>query len=464
EFLTQATDPFLAVKTCTEELDAAGFVKLSKREPFGGVLKPGGSYYYTINHSTLVAFTVGAKYKAGNGFKIIGGHTDSPYLKVKPISKRAGSGCVQLGVECYGGGLWHTWFDRDLGISGRVLVRTSCPESEQHIVRIPKPVARISTLCIHLQTAEERGSFKVNKEEHLSPILGTQSVLEREAKLQLNKMGDDDDHWKKNQEPELLKLIASEIGIDTKQIANFELGLFDCQPASLGGIKNEFLNSARLDNLATCFVALESIVDYSKSDNVSEDDAISLIALFDHEEIGSQSTHGAGSPVMSEAVSRITSAFAENTHSRDPELHASAVRRSFIFSVDMAHAVHPNYANKHERNHGPRMNAGVVIKTNQNQRYATNGVTGFIAREVARKTEKNIPLQEFVVRSDCPCGTTIGPILSANTGIRTVDLGMPQLSMHSCREVMGIADLTNGYNLFKSFFDNFNEIDECLEG
>ena len=188
--------------------------------------------------------------------------------------------------------LWHTWFDRDLGISGRVLVRTTSPETgkekiEQHIVRIPKPVARISSLCIHLQTAEERGSFKVNKEEHLSPILGTQTLLEAGARLQLNQPSEDD-AWAKGQEPQLMKLIASELDIETKQIANFELGLFDCQPASLGGIKDEFLYSARLDNLATCFVALEALLDYSKSKDVENDDAISLIALFDHEEIGSR--------------------------------------------------------------------------------------------------------------------------------------------------------------------------------
>eukprot|EP00986_Skeletonema_menzelii_P012357 scaffold6802_cov144-Skeletonema_menzelii.AAC.6 len=444
DFLTKSTDPFLAVQTCTDALDAAGFIKLSKRNPFAGVLKPGGSYYYTVNRSTLVAFTVGQKFKGGNGFKIIGGHTDSPHLKVKPISKRSGSGCVQLGVECYGGGLWHTWFDRDLGVSGRVFVRRTDPETGKEKVE-------------QRMTAEERGALKINKEEHLSPILGTQGLLEAGAKAQLNQFDDDD--WRKAQEPSLMKLIASELGIEVKQIANFELGLFDIQPASLGGIENEFLNSARLDNLATCFVALESILEYSKSEDLVNDDMISLIALFDHEEIGSQSTHGAGSPVMAEAVKRITSAFCDVVN---VEAHSSAVRKSFVLSVDQAHAVHPNYASKHERTHGPKMNAGVVIKTNQNQRYATNGVTGFIAREIGRKS--NTSLQEFVVRSDCPCGTTIGPIISSNTGIRTVDLGMPQLSMHSCREVMGIADLTYGLSVFRSFFKHFNEIDESLEG
>ena len=364
--------------------------------------------------------------------------------------------------------LWYTWFDRDLGISGRVLVRTIDPETkkekiEQRLVKIHKPLARVSSLCIHLESAEERRAFKVNKEEHLSPILGTSALLESAAGKQLNQTGDESDAWEKGQEPALMRLIATELGIDTKQIANFELGLFDCQPASLGGIKNEFIYSARLDNLATVFVALESIVDYSQSTDVAEDDMISLIACFDHEEIGSQSTQGAGSPVISHAVARITTAFNEYNHGHDPETHSSAVRKSFILSVDQAHAVHPNYPSKHEKSHGPKMNAGVVIKTNQNQRYATNGVTGFVARELARKG-LTVPIQEFVVRSDCPCGSTIGPTLSANTGIRTVDLGMPQLSMHSCREVMGIADLTHGLNMFNSFFKHFNEVDESLEG
>ena len=362
--------------------------------------------------------------------------------------------------------LWHTWFDRDLGITGRVLVRKVDPETqkdkiEQRMLQIFRPVARVSTLCIHLQTADERGSFKVNKEEHLNPILGTQSLLEASVGKQLNNPGDGDS-WTKGQEPALMRLVASELGIDTEQIANFVLGLFDCQPASLGGIKNEFLYSARLDNLATVFVALDTILDYSKSDYFAEDDMISLIACFDHEEIGSVSAQGAGSPVMVEAVQRISTSLSENSQSRDPDLHASAVRKSFILSADMAHAVHPNYASKHEKNHGPKLNAGIALKTNQNQRYATNCVSGFIAREIAAKAK--VPVQEFGVRSDCPCGTTIGPMLSAATGIRTVDVGMPQLSMHSVREVMGVADLTHGLAFFQAFFKYFKEIDDKLEG
>mmetsp|Transcript_8156 Transcript_8156/g.16600 ORF Transcript_8156/g.16600 Transcript_8156/m.16600 type:complete len:167 (+) Transcript_8156:741-1241(+) len=166
---------------------------------------------------------------------------------------------------------------------------------------------------------------------------------------------------------------------------------------------------------------------------------------------------------MAEAVRRISSALTDHANAMAPDVLSSVVRRSFVFSVDQAHAVHPNYASKHEKNHAPKMNNGVVVKTNQNQRYATNGITGFIVRELVRKANL-VPVQEFAVRNDCPCGSTIGPIISANTGIRTIDAGMPQLSMHSCREVMGIADLTNGRDLFTAFFTHFREIDDALEG
>ena len=401
---------------------------------------------------------------------------NSPNLKVKPRSKRSASGCVQLGVECYGGGLWHTWFDRDLGISGRVLVRTKTEEGKetvkQQFVKVDQPVARVSTLCIHLQTAEERRAFKVNKEEHMTPVLGTQpaaSVLVAGAKAQLTGSAEDggadgkEDAWAKEQEPLLMDLLATNLGIEKKDIVDFELNLFDTQPASLGGIKSEFLNSARLDNQATCFVASEALAQYVENGGPENDEDISLIALFDHEEIGSQSAQGAGSPVMVEAVRRISSALTDHPHALDPDVFSSTIRRSFVFSVDQAHAIHPNYSSKHEKNHAPKMNAGVVMKTNQNQRYSTNGVTGFIVRELTRKADMT-PVQEFVVRNDCPCGTTIGPIISAATGIRTVDAGMPQLSMHSCREVMGVADLTNGLDLFTAFFTHFREIDDALEG
>jgi aspartyl aminopeptidase len=215
--------------------------------------------------------------------------------------------------------------------------------------------------------------------------------------------------------------------------------LFDTQPACLGGIKDEFVYSARLDNQATCFVSIESLIAHTNSEIFENDVDISMVCLFDHEEVGSQSSHGAGSPVISEAVRRISTALSNNPGTLDPDLYSASLRKSFLFSVDQAHALHPNFPSKHEKNHAPLMNKGVVMKTNQNQRYTTNSVTGFVVRELVRKAGVT-PVQEFVVRNDCPCGSTIGPIIAANTGIRAVDAGMPQLSMHSCREVMGIVD------------------------
>lgn len=476
-YFDASPDPFHAVQTSADMLEAAGFSELTEGEPYKNKIEPGGKYYFTKNKSTLVAFSVGGKYKPGNGFKIIGGHTDSPNLRIKPRSKRKAAGCVQLGVECYGGGLWHTWFDRDLGISGRVFVRRQDGVGiEQRLVKLDRAVVRIPNLAIHLQTAKEREAFKINKEDHLSPILAT------EVKKALTGGGEggsgegsgdgeekksEEDGWTEHQEPILLRMVASELGIDVEDIVDFELNLYDVQTASLGGAYSEFVHSARLDNLASCFLALRGLVEHAApaesggtADLLADDEDISMVALFDHEEVGSSSLTGAGSPVMAEAVQRISSAL--NAGDGHSDLYASALARSFVLSVDQAHAIHPNYASKHEKNHAPKMNDGIVIKRNANQRYATNGITGLVVREIARQAGLP-PVQEFVVRNDCGCGSTIGPIISTATGIRAIDMGCPQLSMHSIRETMGVCDLSHGLALFRSFFRNFREVDSSIE-
>mmetsp|Transcript_3175 Transcript_3175/g.4818 ORF Transcript_3175/g.4818 Transcript_3175/m.4818 type:complete len:548 (-) Transcript_3175:180-1823(-) len=472
-YLDKSTDPFHAVEASIERLKEVNYVELDEREPF--VVQPGGKYYFTRNKSTLVAFQVGDKYGSSpgvGGFKIIGGHTDSPVLKVKPRSKRQPkSGCHQLGVETYGGGLWYTWFDRDLGVCGRVMVRSKDGKIEQRLLKIQRPILRVPTLAIHLETEEERKAFKVNKEDHTSPILamhvekalsspvvvGEKAKEEKETD-EADKKNEPKDGWTEHQEPLLLHLIAQELDISIPDIIDFELNLFDVQTASLGGAFNEFLHSARLDNLASCFLATEALAEYSMME-ITDDADISLIALFDHEEVGSSSAVGAGSTVMAEAVERITTALQPNTN---PDIMQATLRKSFCLSVDQAHAVHPNYASKHETAHSPKMNHGMVIKRNSNQRYATNGITGLIIREIARLSDLPIP-QEFVVRNDCPCGSTIGPIISAATGIRSIDMGCPQWSMHSIRETMGICDVTNGLALFKAFLKDFREVDDALE-
>lgn len=460
-FIDNSPDPFHAVKSSIELLKEAGFEEL-----FDNKIQAGGKYFFTKNRSTLVAFTVGNKFQAGNGFKIIGAHTDSPNLRVKPRSKRTAAGCLQIGVECYGGGLWHTWFDRDLGLSGRVLVRSENNERiEQRLVKIDRALLRISNLAIHLQTAKEREAFEVNKEDHLSPILAleAQKVLtggdnsDSETKDEPKK-GESKDGWTEYQEPALLQILATELGVNVKDIADFELSLFDIQKASIGGAFSEFVYSARLDNLVSCYLAVQALVEHVKEGRVLDDDDIAMIVLYDHEEVGSNSAVGAASPIISDAVRRILATFSPN----DPFLYDSCIRRSFCLSSDQAHAVHPNYASKHEKTHQPKMNQGMVIKRNSNQRYATNTLTGFIVREVARRANLP-PVQEFIVRQDCGCGSTIGPAISTATGIRAVDVGAPSLSMHSIRETMGIVDLTLGLQLFKSFLRYFGEVDKSLE-
>lgn len=477
-FLTQSPDPFHAVHNVVQRLQEAGFQGLTSSNPFTN-LQAGGKYYYTVESSTLVAFTVGPKFQAQQpfGFHMIGGHTDSPNLKIKPRSKKNASGCTMLGVECYGGGLWHTWFDRDLSVSGRVLIRkkeeTDDGIIQQRLVKLEDPIARISTLCIHLQSAEERAGFTVNKENHTAPIVATdkiasqandqaKTVLEEGAEAQVNSTTSNS-AWKEGHEPLLLQAIAEQLDVPVDDIVDFELNLYDTQHAALGGIAKEFLYSARLDNLATVFCATEALCQYATDTSTSTTHAdsadVSVMVAFDHEEVGSTSANGAGSPVMQEALQRIASGLHGGTMI-SPDLYSACLRRSFILSIDQAHAIHPNYSSKHEAAHAPQLNAGVVIKTNSNQRYATNGITAFVIRELGRMA--GIPIQEFVVRNDCPCGSTIGPTVSALTGIRTVDAGMPQLSMHSCREVMGIVDLYHGVELFKTFFSRFRELDNKL--
>jgi aspartyl aminopeptidase len=334
------------------------------------------------------------------------------------------------------------------------------------LVQFRDPMARISNLAIHLQSPEERVAFKVNKEDHTVPIIAMDETKKAKsgdsgdavsAATQLEKGAEDQlTAWHDGHEPLLLQRIADELGVEVGQIADVDLSLYDTQPAALGGMHKEFLYSARLDNLATVFCSVEGLLSHA-STNLATDENVSVVVCFDHEEVGSVSSHGAGSPVLQTAIDRIGAALGVT----DAETKAATLQNSFILSVDQAHAVHPNYSGKHEPQHAPMINHGIVIKTNSNQRYTTNSLTGFVVRELGRKA--GVPMQEFCgtcyrrsfffsraqslqlssppslrgilvlllpVRNDCPCGSTIGPTISALTGIRTVDIGMPQLSMH----------------------------------
>ena len=421
--------------------------------------------------SAVCAFAVGKKHKPGSGFVIIGAHTDSPCPKLKPKTKAANETFLQVRVQNYGGGLWYTWFDRDLGVAGRVLVNRRdaggnvTPTHE--LVRVDRPVMRISSLAIHLDRTLNDG-FKVNFQSHMAPIIAD------EVQRALGGGGDSNDDDSKRRKttkdkdtsskhcPVLLELFAEQLRCDPADILDFECQLCDTQKSAIGGARNEYVFSGRLDNLQSCHASLCALMRASSDSSLEDEHLTRMMVHYDHEEVGSDSAQGAGSSMTEDALRRITRALAGADGANDlDDLDARARRASFVVSADMAHAVHPNYSDKHEPGHRPRFGAGVVIKHNANQRYATDAITGWLFREIGERYA-NVPVQEFVVRSDLGCGSTIGPTLSTNTGIRTVDVGAPQLSMHSVREMCSAKDVKHAVDHYAAVYEKFGQLDATL--
>lgn len=496
-FVNASPTPFHAVRSARQKLEAAGFTYIKERDPWSTRVKPGGKYYLTRNGSTLVAFAVGAGWKAGNPIAMVGAHTDSPCLRIKPVSKKQGDGFLQVGVETYGGGLWHTWFDRDLSLAGRVIVKTKSGDFESRLVKIERPILRIPTLAIHLDRQED---FKFNKETQLFPICGLIAAeLNRTGKSEVDKTAeelekaqiDDSSAYQplklvtERHHSYIIDLIAEEAECTPGDIQDFEIVLYDTQKSCLGGMNNEFIFSPRLDNLMMTYCATESLIASVADEDALEDDAtIRLIALFDHEEIGSTTAQGADSNMLPSVIRRLSvinassATGSEASYDHVNEISSTAYEQtlatSFLISADMAHSVHPNYPAKYESSHRPEMNKGTVIKINANNRYATNSPGMVLLQECARranassypttasgtkKQSHGVPLQLFVVRNDSSCGSTIGPMLAAKLGARTLDLGNPQLSMHSIRETGGTFDVEHAINLFESFFVHYGELE-----
>jgi aspartyl aminopeptidase len=428
---------------------------------------------------------------------MVGAHTDSPALRIKPVSKRQSEGFLQVAVETYGGGLWHTWFDRDLSIAGRAMVKTKSGEIESRLVKIDRPILRIPTLAIHLERQEK---FEFNKERQLFPIAGLVAAeLNRQGKSSEKDIAEALKETDLNAEsfaplkaaterhhPYIVDLVAEHAECSPSDIQDFEMILYDTQKSCLGGLNSELVFSARLDNLMMSYCALEGLIhSLSDSATLSTDQTIRLVALFDHEEIGSRSAQGADSNLLPAIIRRLSllpgyGAGSDSSYDKveDDDIataYEQTLSTSFLVSADMAHSIHPNYADKYEAQHRPEMNAGVVIKVNANVRYATNAPGIVLLQEAAKRAKKasytipgsassttGVPLQLFVVRNDSPCGSTIGPMLSAALGARTIDVGNPQLSMHSCRETGGAYDVEHAINLFESFFLNYGELESKI--
>ncbi|CAH6720293.1 aspartyl aminopeptidase 4 [[Candida] jaroonii] len=453
DFVNASPTPYHAVDTIKKELSCKGFEELKERDNWDiESLKTTGKYFVTRNNSSIIAFTVGGKYEAGDGFAIVGGHTDSPCFKIKPVSNRTNEGFIQIGVEFYGGILAPTWFDRDLSIAGRVMVKED-GKYVSKLVKVDKPLLRIPTLAIHLN--RELGTkLEFNKEDKIVPIAGQVDRTDE---------SEESEHHgcKADIKPEefesiksvitrhnksLIDLIARELKVEVSQIEDFELSLFDTQKSCIGGINDEFIFSPRLDNLVTCYTATQGIVE--SLDNLEGARGINVVALFDHEEVGSKSAHGADSSFLPDILNRLSTKFYQS------------MSKSFLVSSDMAHGVNPNYASNYESKNKPQLNKGPVIKINSNQRYSTNS-PGIVLMKSIGETYK-IPLQLFVVRNDSPCGSTIGPFLAAKLGVRTLDLGNPQLSMHSIRETGGTFDIIELCKLFRFFFKDYHQLEETI--
>lgn len=401
-FIDASPSPYHAVERTARELEAAGFRRLSELARWDG----GGGGAFVVRGGSLVAWRLLERTPAHTGFRIVGAHTDSPNLRLKPRPDTGRAGFRQLGVEVYGGVLRNSWLDRELGLSGRVFVR-GARGPEAHLVTIDRPVLRVPQLAIHLDREINDKGLLLNAQQHLVPLFGLQGGLS---------------------EPSFRDLLARELDLDPDSLLSFELMCHDVQPAALVGWEREFVGAPRLDNLCSSFLGLRALL-------AADPGAprVPVLCLFDHEEVGSSSSRGAESPLLADLLERTVLA-----RGGAREDYHRALADSVCLSADMAHATHPNYPERHEPEHHLALNRGPVIKLNANQRYATEAETEALFQMACERAE--VPYQKFVNRTDLACGSTIGPLTAARLGIRTVDVGNPMLAMHSARELCGSRD------------------------
>ena len=414
DFLAASPTPFHATREMVRRLTDAGFQRRPETDAWR--MEPGGRYFTTRNDSSIIAWTMPVRVPLPeSGLRMVGAHTDSPCLKIKPRPESHKNGYLQLGVEVYGGALLNPWFDRDLSMAGRVSYLDRNGAIAHGLIDFVQPVAVIPSLAIHLDR-EANESRSVNAQTCLPPVLGRQ---DRDFELKTL----------------LRQRLEADAGAEVGQVLDHELVLYDTQRPALIGLAEEFIASARLDNLLSCFVGLRALLE-------AGGEAGALLVCHDHEEVGSTTASGARGPMLTQMLERLLPA---------PEDRNRALSRSMLISADNAHGVHPNFADRHDDNHGPLLNRGPVIKINANQRYASNSETAAAFRRLA--ADEGVPVQTFVVRSDMACGSTIGPLAAAETGVRTVDVGVPQWAMHSVREIAGTADAFNLSRVLQRFFD-----------
>ncbi len=404
-FIDASPTPFHVVQTAIAALTTAGFSAHDETAPW-----PGAGRWFIERGGALVAWIdeVGqTPLDAVAPFTVIGAHTDSPNLRLKPFPDMGKANMKQLGVEVYGGILRNSWLDRDLGIAGRVTLRDGESTIEQ-LVLINEPIARLPQLAIHLDRGVNDG-LKLNAQTNMAPVWGIGGST----------TGD------------FVGYLAEKLKVVAADIVSWDLMFHDTAPSQLTGSKQEFVSAPRLDNQLSCFVALDALTQVATG--APNRSSVVVVALFDHEEVGSTSASGAASPLLRGIIERSVAARGGS----DDDVHR-ALAQSILISSDNAHATHPNYIDRHEPDHLISLNDGPVIKINANERYATDATTAAVFQQACESA--NVPFQKFVNRTDLGCGSTIGPITAAELGIPTVDVGCPQLAMHSAREFCGSHD------------------------
>jgi aspartyl aminopeptidase len=419
-FIDASPSPWHAVATVERLLQERGFERLDEAKPWR--LDAGSKYYVVRDQSSIVFFIAGCRPPPEAGFHIAGAHTDSPGFRIKPRAPHIAETMVRLGVEIYGGPILATFTDRDLSLAGRVCLRRPSSPPVLQLVHFERPLIRLPNLAIHMNREVNELGLKLNKQTELPLLLANlERVLEPLDQFHA--------------------LLAAELTCEARDILSWELAVYDTQEGAFWGPAQEFIANSQLDNLASCHAALRAFLPLENPGRTC------LCAFFDHEEIGSESAKGAAGSLLTDTLERIAIALGTSR-----EGYKQALARSFLVSVDMAHAYHPNFPLAYEPEHKAVVNNGPVIKTNANQRYSTGSVTE--AQFIDWCEAADVPYQRYAHRSDLPCGSTIGPIASARLGVRSIDVGSPMWAMHSVRESAGALDHAYLIRALQQFFSS----------
>ena len=425
QYLNDSPTAYHAVENAAAILKKNNFLELKETDAWS--LQKGGKYFITKNQSGIIAFSVGSGDLASEGFRIIGAHTDSPSFKVKPgPCTVTPDGYVKVNVEVYGGPILSTWFDRPLAVAGRVITKEN-NELRERLIKIDKPIFMIPNLCVHFQRDVNDKGFSYNKQKDIFPLL-----CMKEDNIEK------DDY--------LLNLIQEECDIEKADILDYELFLYEFQRGIFTGENKEYISASRIDNLAMVYAGLSALAETADKGN-----RYRIFAAFDNEEVGSTTAQGAHSGLLTHTLNRIC----KNLSLTDDD-YFRAIANSTSISADTAHAVHPNYSDKHDPENRPVLGGGPVIKYSASQRYATTAFSAACFMEACEQA--GVPCQKFVNRNDIIGGSTISPALSSLTTIPTVDIGVPILAMHSIREFGAVIDNVYAKMAFQAYYEDNDRV------